>query len=135
MRLSTQPMSACWAAAAWMEPFIGRQVQGCWRKVTNGYRLPAKYVIHAVGPVWYGGSQGEAELLASCYQRSLEIADSLAVETIAFPAIRTGIYGFPFQQAAEIAVRTVRKFVTQPTSLQGVIFCCFSEQDYLVYQA
>ena len=104
-------------------------------KVTNGYRLPAKYVIHAVGPVWYGGSQGEAELLASCYQRSLEIADSLAVETIAFPAISTGIYGFPFQQAAEIAVRTVRKFVTQPTSLQGVIFCCFSEQDYLVYQA
>ena len=104
-------------------------------KVTKGHRLPASYVIHAVGPIWHGGSHGEDELLASCYLRSLEIAASLACETIAFPAISTGIYGFPFQPAAEIAVSTVRKFIAQPNSLQEVIFCCFSEKDYAVYQA
>ena len=104
-------------------------------RITKGYWLPARYVIHAVGPVWQGGNHGEDELLASCYLHSLELAASLACETIAFPAISTGIYGFPFQLAAEIAVDTVRKFISQPSTLQEVIFCCFSEKDYAVYQA
>lgn len=103
-------------------------------KVTKGHRLPAKFVIHTVGPVWRGGSHGESELLASCYFHSLEIASSLACATIAFPAISTGIYGFPFQPAAQIAVGTVQKYIAQPSSLQEVIFCCFSEKDYAVYQ-
>ena len=104
-------------------------------RVTKGYWLPARYVIHAVGPVWQGGNHSEDELLASCYLHSLELAVSLACETIAFPAISTGIYGFPFHLAAEIAVDTVRKFIAQPSTLQEVIFCCFSEKDYGVYQA
>lgn len=115
-----------------------RKLGGCQTgdaKLTRGYRLPAKYVIHAVGPVWRGGSQGENELLASCYRRSLEIAADLALESIAFPAISTGVYGFPFEPATKIAVETVRAFVAQPTSLQEVTFCCFSEPDYRVYQA
>jgi O-acetyl-ADP-ribose deacetylase (regulator of RNase III) len=104
-------------------------------KFTHGYQLPAKYVIHAVGPVWVGGNQGEPELLAACYQRSLKIAVNLKLETIAFPAISTGIYEFPRQEAAEIAVKTVRQFLSSPNTLKEVIFCCFSETDYLAYQA
>jgi len=114
-----------------------RKLGGCLTgdaKITYGYQLPAKFIIHAVGPVWNGGNQGEQKLLAACYLRSLEIAGNLKLETIAFPAISTGIYGFPMQQAAEIAVNTVRQFITQPNTLQEVIFCCFSEPDYLVYQ-
>lgn len=103
-------------------------------RVTRGYNLPASHVIHAVGPVWQGGSHGEAAKLSSCYRQSLEIASGLALKSIAFPSISTGIFGYPFQQAAEIALATVRPFVQQPTSLQEVIFCCFSPEDYEVYQ-
>jgi O-acetyl-ADP-ribose deacetylase (regulator of RNase III) len=95
-------------------------------KITRGYRLPTKYVIHAVGPVWRGGDQGEDELLASCYRRSLELAAEHGLRTIAFPAISTGVYGFPPERAAPIAVGTVRETVA-PERFDKVIFCCFSE--------
>lgn len=104
-------------------------------KITGGYLLPAKYVIHTVGPVWSGGNRGEPELLASCYRRSLEIAASRGLKSIAFPAISTGVYGYPLREASAIAVRVVRKFVRNPTTLEEVIFCCFSERDLQVYEA
>ena len=102
-------------------------------KMTRGYKLPARFVIHAVGPVWHGGSQGEAELLASCYRRSLELAVEHKLTSIAFPAISTGIYGFPVEPAAKIAISTTRDFVQTPTSLREIIFCCFSSSDYQLY--
>ena len=100
-------------------------------KVTRGYGLPAPYVIHAVGPRWRGGDRGEAELLASCYRRALEIAEDLRLATIAFPCISTGIYGYPFEPAARIALSTVRAH--PPASLVEATFCCFSEEDRAVY--
>ena len=103
-------------------------------KLTHGYSLLAKYVIHTVGPIWNGGSQDESVLLASCYQKSLEIAASIAVKSIAFPAISTGVYGYPFREAAEIAIRTVKVFLEVPSSIETVIFCCFSDEDIKVYE-
>ncbi|HRW05822.1 MAG TPA: O-acetyl-ADP-ribose deacetylase [Caldilineaceae bacterium] len=114
-----------------------RTLHGCptgEAKITKGYRLPAHYVIHTVGPVWHGGDKGEASLLASCYQRSLELAADHNLQTLAFPSISTGIYGYPIQQAAQIAVATVREFLTQPASLTEVTFCCFSQRDLQIYQ-
>lgn len=102
-------------------------------KITGGYNLPARYVIHTVGPVWQGGQRGEAELLASCYRRSLELAASRHLQSIAFPSISTGVYGYPIRQAATIAVVTVRKFIQQPSSLREIIFCCFLPADLAVY--
>ncbi|MTV38207.1 O-acetyl-ADP-ribose deacetylase [Duganella radicis] len=99
-------------------------------KITKGYRLLARHVIHTVGPVWRGGDHGEPQLLASCYRRSLELAVANGVHSIAFPGISTGIYGYPVEQAAEIAVATVRA-----AQFKGaVIFCCFSEADLRVYE-
>lgn len=103
-------------------------------KLTRGHRLRARFVIHAVGPVWHGGARGERELLASCYRRSLELAAGHHLASVAFPAISTGVYGFPIGPAAEIAVATVRAFVAAPTSLREVVFCCFSTRDIEVYQ-
>lgn len=103
-------------------------------KITKGYRLPAKHVIHTVGPVWQGGNAGEKAQLAGCYRRCLEIADENGVGTIAFPAISTGVYGYPIEEATEIAVRTVRSFLKERTTSMEVIFCCFSERDLSVYQ-
>ena len=103
-------------------------------KITRGYRLPAKHVIHAVGPVWHGGTRGEDELLASCYRRALEIAVARGLTTVAFPAISTGVYGFPIDRATPLAVGEVRRVVTASTSLTEVIFCCFSPADLAVYQ-
>ncbi|HET7413471.1 MAG TPA: O-acetyl-ADP-ribose deacetylase [Pararhizobium sp.] len=97
-------------------------------KVTEGYRLPARHVIHTVGPVWNGGNRGEEEKLASCYRRSLEVADENGVHTIAFPAISTGVYRFPADRAAEIAVSTVAAFLGGNSSIEKVLFCCFSEE-------
>ncbi len=95
-------------------------------KITQGYRLPARHVIHTVGPVWQGGDSGEPETLASCYRRSLEVAAENGLKSIAFPSISTGIFGYPKEQAAEIAVRTVQSFVAHhPDALSRVIFCCF----------
>ena len=102
-------------------------------KLTKGYRLPAKYVIHAVGPVWRGGANGEAHLLASCYRRSLELAAAHDVATLAFPSISTGIYGYPIELAASIAVSTVRSAVGAFQTSAEVIFCCFSANDLDVY--
>jgi O-acetyl-ADP-ribose deacetylase len=103
-------------------------------KITRGYKLPARFVIHAVGPVWRGGSQGEPQLLASCYRRSLELAEEHGIESIAFPSISTGIYGYPIREAAAIAIREVREFVSRPAHVEEVIFCCYSEGDLQVYE-
>jgi O-acetyl-ADP-ribose deacetylase (regulator of RNase III) len=102
-------------------------------KITRGYNLPAKHVIHTVGPVWHGGSHGEPDLLASCYRRSLKLAADRGLASIAFPSISTGVYGFPIRPAAEIAISTVTAFTRSQTSLKEVIFCCFSSSDYDVY--
>jgi O-acetyl-ADP-ribose deacetylase (regulator of RNase III) len=96
-------------------------------KITRGYRLPAKQVIHTVGPVWRGGDHGEPELLASCYRRSLEVAVANDVHSIAFPAISCGIYGYPVDEAAKIAVGEVRRFLASAESIERVIFVAFGE--------
>ncbi len=103
-------------------------------KLTRGYRLPAKFVIHTVGPVWQGGGAGEPALLASCYRRALEVASDNGVGSIAFPAISTGVYGYPVESAAQIAVETVSAFLARDSGMHEVIFCCFSAADLAVYQ-
>jgi O-acetyl-ADP-ribose deacetylase (regulator of RNase III) len=103
-------------------------------KLTKGYRLPARYVIHTVGPVWHGGRQGEPELLASCYRRCLELAHQNGIATVAFPSISTGIYGYPLAEAAEIAVAAGCQLVDTSTGIREVIFCCFSANDFTVYE-
>ena len=103
-------------------------------KLTLGYDLPARYVIHTVGPIWSGGADGEPELLASCYRRSLELACANAIRTVAFPSISTGVYGYPIDAAAPIAVDTVKAFVSAADPLDEVIFCCHSTGDLAVYQ-
>jgi O-acetyl-ADP-ribose deacetylase (regulator of RNase III) len=102
--------------------------------LTKGYRLPARYVIHTVGPVWHGGEKGEPELLASCYRRSIEVAASEGITSIAFPSISTGIYGYPVELAASIAVATVRESLPKFPAVREVIFCCFSPDDLAVYE-
>ena len=104
-------------------------------RLTRGYKLPARHVIHAVGPVWHGGSQNEAALLASCYRESLSLAAAKQLASIAFPCISTGIFGYPPEQAAKVAVASVRDFLRAPCSLQEVVFCCFSAGDLALYQA
>lgn len=103
-------------------------------KITAGFNLPARYVIHAVGPVWYGGTRGEAGLLASCYRRSLQIAAAHGIESIALPSISTGVYAFPRELAAPIAVSTVRSFEPAGSALREVVFCCFSPGDVAIYR-
>jgi len=115
-----------------------RQLGGCATgeaRLTKGYRLPARHVIHAVGPVWQGGGAGEPELLASCYRRCLEIAAQYELVTIAFPAISTGVYGYPVELAATVAVATVRQTTTRFPAVNEVTFCCFSARDLSVYEA
>ena len=103
-------------------------------KITKGYSLPARYVIHAVGPVWQGGNKGEPELLASCYRRALEIASEHDCESIAFPSISTGVYGYPFSEAAKVAITSTGSFLEgYQGSLKDIVFCCFSKQDLEVY--
>lgn len=101
-------------------------------KSTSGCRLPARYVIHTVGPVWFGGKTGEPQLLADCYNNSLLVAEQLGARSIAFPAISTGVYGYPRYEAALIAVRTVTSY--ESATLQEVIFCCFSDEDLQIYR-
>jgi O-acetyl-ADP-ribose deacetylase len=104
-------------------------------KLTRGYRLPARHVIHAVGPVWRGGDHGEPELLASCYRRCMEVAATHAILTLAFPSISTGVYGYPIERASAVAVDTVRACAREFAAIQEVIFCCFSASDLAIYRA
>jgi O-acetyl-ADP-ribose deacetylase (regulator of RNase III) len=103
-------------------------------KITPGFGLKAAYIIHAVGPVWRGGDHREAELLASCYRHSLELAAEHNVKTIAFPSISTGAFRFPIELAAPIAVATVRDFAAIPSSISDVVFCCFAPRDLALYR-
>lgn len=103
-------------------------------KITDGYRLPARRVIHTAGPVWQGGTHNEAGLLAACYRRSLLLADGEGWKSIAFPAISTGVYGFPMELAAPVAVQTARQTLANCLNIRQVIFCCFSEDDLAHYR-
>ncbi|OGJ94187.1 MAG: O-acetyl-ADP-ribose deacetylase [Candidatus Raymondbacteria bacterium RifOxyC12_full_50_8] len=103
-------------------------------KITKGYKLPVRFVIHTVGPVWHGGARGEKGLLGSCYRKSLEIAQQHGIREIAFPAISTGVYGYPIEKAAQVAVATVRTTLETLVNPMQVIFCCFSERDLAEYQ-
>lgn len=114
-----------------------RTLNGCETgdaKITSGYQLPAKYVIHTVGPVWNGGEEDEDKLLQSCYERSLEVAKDNGVKTIAFPSISTGIYRFPVERASDTAVNTVKEFLKNDNSIEQVIFCTYSDYDTNVYR-
>jgi O-acetyl-ADP-ribose deacetylase (regulator of RNase III) len=107
-----------------------RTLRGCKTgdaKITRGYRLPARHVIHAVGPVWHGGSHGEAEALASCYRRAIELCQRHGLVSVAFPAISTGVYRFPTDRAAHIAVATTVNALAAASAVKRVIFCCFSD--------
>ena len=103
-------------------------------KITKGYKLAAQHVIHTVGPVWNGGTRGEPEKLASCYQRSLTLAKENEVRSIAFPAISCGIYGYPIEAAAEIALREVSEWVASHDLPERIVFCCFSESHLRTYE-
>lgn len=114
-----------------------RRLGGCRTgdaKLSSGHRLAARYVIHAVGPVWRGGGHGEAELLASCYRRCLEISAARGIGSVAFPSISTGIYGYPIEQAARVAVETVGACLGGGRARIDVTFCCFSAGDLAVYE-
>jgi O-acetyl-ADP-ribose deacetylase (regulator of RNase III) len=103
-------------------------------KITGGYNLPAKYVIHTVGPVWSGGNHNEETLLANCYRNSLHLAVENKIKSIAFPAISTGVYHFPIEQATKIAVKETKEFLEKNKFIQKVIFVCFDEDTYRVYK-
>jgi len=116
-----------------------RKLHGCRpgeAKITPGFRLPARFVVHTVGPVWHGGGQGEAAVLADCYRRSLELAADHGLASIAFPAISTGAYGYPREAAAETAVKTVTTFLSAaPHRLNRVVFCCFDQASADLHRA
>ncbi|MCR5120786.1 MAG: O-acetyl-ADP-ribose deacetylase [Lachnospiraceae bacterium] len=104
-------------------------------KITKGYKLPCKYVIHTVGPRWNGGDKGEPELLASCYESSLSLAVDNGIRKIAFPSISTGIYGYPVEEAAEVAVRTVKEFLkANPKKIAEVYWACFDDRTLKAYE-
>ena len=114
-----------------------RLLKGCATgeaKITRGYNLPAEWVIHTVGPIWRGGNSGEDELLARCYQNSLALADKYEIRSIAFPAISTGVYAFPKERAAKIAVTEVKQFLAETKSVERVIFVCFGQEAYDCYR-
>jgi O-acetyl-ADP-ribose deacetylase (regulator of RNase III) len=114
-----------------------RHLQGCSTgdaKVTPGFDLPARYVIHTVGPVWQGGDHRESELLAACYQRSLILADELKLASVAFPCISTGVYGYPAEAAARVAVNAVRQQSAALQHVSDVVFCCFADPDASIYR-
>ena len=114
-----------------------RRLGGCppgEARITGGYRLKAKHVIHTVGPIWGGGRRGEPATLASCYERALRLAIDHGLRSVAFPSISTGVYGFPLDLAAPIAIRTVRELTADSEELDEVTFCCFSAKDYEFYR-
>lgn len=115
-----------------------RRLEGCETgeaKITKGFNLPASYVIHTVGPVWNGGQYGEAGLLANCYRNSLKLAEENGLKTIALPSISTGVYGYPIEMAARVAIDTVRSLEPDLKYVEEIIFCCFSQRALGVYQA
>jgi O-acetyl-ADP-ribose deacetylase (regulator of RNase III) len=103
-------------------------------KITRGYRLPARFVIHTVGPIWRGGKHGEAETLANCYRNSLQVGVENGIKTLAFPAISCGAYGYPLQEAAQIAVKTTREFLTDEDKIDKVIFLLWSDDVFEAYR-
>lgn len=114
-----------------------RRLKGCptgQAKITAAYRLPCRFIIHTVGPVWNGGSSGESRQLASCYYNSLSLAAENQLESIAFPSISTGVYGYPIHEASIIAVKTVKEFLQKSVNPSHVIFCCFSKRDLDIYK-
>ncbi|MCW8961937.1 MAG: O-acetyl-ADP-ribose deacetylase [Ignavibacteriaceae bacterium] len=116
---------------------FNRKLGGCSTgeaKISSGFKLPAKFIIHTVGPVWNGGKNNEEKLLASCYKNSLKLAQENKAKTIAFPAISTGVYRFPLERATRIAINEVKKFFDKNESLEKVIFICFDEETYQVYK-
>lgn len=115
-----------------------RQLGGCptgQAKITSGYNLPARWVIHTVGPVWHGGQHNEDELLASCYRHSLTLALEYDIRTLAFPAISTGVYGFPLERATRIAIAEVSTALKHSLAIEQVRFVCFGDEAYRVYQS
>jgi O-acetyl-ADP-ribose deacetylase (regulator of RNase III) len=114
-----------------------RKVGGCptgEARITKAYSLEARWIIHTVGPIWRGGNRGEPQLLAACYESSLRLATEHHLKSIAFPAISTGAYAYPLELATQVAVSTVKAFTDRSTSLEEVIFCCFSGEDFAVYK-
>jgi len=147
MSLLMLPTALCGAAAGWsgaIHRAAGPELlnecctlKGCntgEAKITGGYRLPAKHVIHTVGPVWHGGDGNEVELLAACYRNSLALARRFNLQSIAFPAISTGVYGYPAEPAAAIAVRTCRSIQQQEDGPRHLIFACFDARTLGIYQ-
>jgi len=117
---------------------FNRKLNGCATgeaKISPGFNLPAKFIIHTVGPVWYGGNNNEDLLLANCYKNCLKLAEENEIKSIAFPAISTGVYGFPHERAADIAVNEVKKFIAASDKIGKVIFVCFDEMTYKIYTA
>ena len=113
-----------------------RTLNGCETgnaKITKGYKLPARYVIHTVGPVWRGGSKGEPELLASCYRESLKLASENGIKSIAFPSISTGVYGYPIEKASRIALREIYNYLEDHREIEKVVVVCFNEEDRKIY--
>ena len=104
-------------------------------KITGGYDLPARFVIHTVGPVWHGGGSGEADLLASCYRNSLALACDRRLESMAFPSISTGVFGYPIERACEVALREVRAFLSAHEFPRRVLLVCFDAEDFKIYSA
>ena len=116
---------------------FNRKLGGCSTgeaKISPGFNLPAKHIIHTVGPVWNGGKNNEDKLLANCYKNSLQLAIENGIKTIAFPAISTGLYRFPLERATEIAITEVKKFLEKNESIEKVIFVCFDKENYEVYK-
>ncbi|HOW32246.1 MAG TPA: O-acetyl-ADP-ribose deacetylase [Bacteroidales bacterium] len=113
-----------------------RSIGGCptgEARTTRGYNLPAKFVIHTVGPVYHGGKYGEAEKLASCYRSSLKLAVDNGLKTIAFPNISTGVYGYPKEEASQLAIAVVKQFLAGDETIEKVVFCCFDHENYSLY--
>ncbi len=116
---------------------FNRKLGGCKTgeaKISPGFKLPAKYIIHTVGPIWNGGKNNEDKLLADCYKNSLKLAVENGIKTIAFPAISTGVYHFPLERATKIAISEVKKFLKKNESIEKVIFVCFDKETYEVYK-
>jgi O-acetyl-ADP-ribose deacetylase (regulator of RNase III) len=114
-----------------------RKLEGCdvgQAKITPGFWLIARYVIHTVGPVWHGGERGEPEALASCYRNSLALVAAHGIRSIAFPAISTGVYGYPAEPAARVAIGTVRAVIASSSLPSTIVFCCYSASDFALYQ-